>query len=189
MAYKEGDDLFPRDSQDKLIFSDVDYIDTWRAMEDLVEAGLCLSIGVSNFNQQQLQRLLKVARIPPSNLQIECHPYLNQQKLMDFCKIHNIVVTSYSSLGSPTTTSYAKPGDYPILENPKVLLLAQKYKRSPAQLLLRYQLDRGNVIIPRSSSKKHLLENFNILDFKLSAEDIEELNGLDFGGRYMIMPG
>lgn len=186
MAYKDGEELYPRDANNKIIFSNVDYIDTWRAMEDLVDAGLCLNIGLSNFNIAQIERILKVARIQPFNLQIECHPYLNQQKLMDFCKDHNIIVTAYSPLGSPSSP-YAKPGEYPILENPKVLELAEKYKKTPAQLLLRYQLERGNVVIPRSANKDHMAENFNILDFKLSAEDVAELNGLDFGGRFMIM--
>ncbi|KAM7357896.1 aldo-keto reductase 1B-like [Cochliomyia hominivorax] len=186
MAYKDGEELYPRDENNKAIFSNVDYVDTWRAMEDLVDAGLCLNIGFSNFNISQIERILKIARIPPANIQFECHPYLVQQKLQDFCKSHNIAVTSYSSLGSPSSP-YAKPGEYPILQHPKVLTLAEKYKRTPAQLLLRYQLDRGNIVLPRSANKDHMSENLNILDFKLSQEDVKELDGLDFGGRFMIM--
>lgn len=186
MAYKDGEELYPKDENNKVIFSNVDFVDTWRAMEDLVDAGLCLSIGLSNFNIVQIQRILNMARIPPCNLQIECHPYLNQQKLMDFCREHKIVITAYSSLGSPSSP-YSKPGEYPILENPKILPLAKKYNKTTAQILLRYQLERGNVVIPRSANKDHMLENCNVLDFKLSAEDMKILNGLDFGGRFMIM--
>lgn len=142
MAYKDGAELYPKDENNKVIFSNVDYVDTWQAMESLVDAGLCLSIGLSNFNISQIERILKVARIPPSNLQIECHPYMNQHKLMEFCKAHNIVVTAYSPLGSPSSP-YAKPGEYPILQNPKILSLAEKYHKTPAQLLLRYQVDRS----------------------------------------------
>uniref|UniRef100_A0A1A9W746 NADP-dependent oxidoreductase domain-containing protein n=1 Tax=Glossina brevipalpis TaxID=37001 RepID=A0A1A9W746_9MUSC len=81
----------------------VDYVDTWKAMEPLVDEGLCRTLGLSNFNIQQIGRILKVARIPPSNLQIECHPYLNQTDLMEFCKSYNMVVTAYSPLGSPSS--------------------------------------------------------------------------------------
>ena len=188
MAYKDGEELYPKDENGKPIFSNVDYIDTWKAMEDLVDAGLCLNIGLSNFNISQIERVLKIARIPPANLQIECHPYLNQHELMAFCKSHNIAVTAYSSLGSPSSP-YPKPGEYPILQNPTVLSLAEKYKKTTAQLLLRFQLELGNIVLPRSTSKEHMQENFDILDFKISPEDMIILNNLDCGGRFMIMDG
>uniref|UniRef100_A0A1B0G5E3 NADP-dependent oxidoreductase domain-containing protein n=1 Tax=Glossina morsitans morsitans TaxID=37546 RepID=A0A1B0G5E3_GLOMM len=186
MAYKEGDELYPKDENNRFIASPVDYVDTWKAMEPLVDDGLCRTLGLSNFNVQQIERILKVARIPPSNLQIECHPYLNQTDLMEFCRSHNMVVTAYSPLGSPTSP-YKKPGKYPILQNPKVLEISDKYKKTPAQVLIRYQIDRGNVVIPRSASKDHMLENFSLWDFSLKADDIQALDELCFGGRYMIM--
>lgn len=188
MAYKDGEELYPKDENGKPIFSNIDYVDTWKAMEELVDAGLCRHIGLSNFNRVQIERVLKIARIPPANLQIECHPYLNQKDLMEFCKSHNIVVTAYSSLGSPSSP-YAKPGDYPILQNPTVLSLAEKYKKTSAQLLLRFQVELDNIVLPRSTNKEHMKENFNIFDFKISAEDMILLNNLDCGGRFMIMEG
>lgn len=98
-AYKEGGENFPKDENDQIQFSDVDYVDTWRAMEETVDAGYAKSIGISNFNSEQVKRVLKEARIKPVTNQVECHPYLNQQKLSDFLKTVDIVVTAYSPLG------------------------------------------------------------------------------------------
>lgn len=99
-AYKEGGDDFPKDDNEKILFSDVDYLDTWKAMEELVDTGLTKSIGISNFNAAQTKRVLDVARIKPVTNQVECHPYLTQQKLSAYLKSVDIVVTAYSPLGS-----------------------------------------------------------------------------------------
>lgn len=186
MAYKDGDEVYPKDENDKVIFSNVDFVDTWQAMENLVDDGLCLNIGLSNFNISQIKRILNIARIPPCNLQIECHPYFNQEHLMEFCQAHNIVVTAYSPLGSPSSP-YMKPGEVPILHNPLIIELSKKYLKTPAQLLLRYQLERGNVVIPRSANKDHMTENFDILNFKITSKDMDIINSLDFSGRFMVM--
>lgn len=98
-GYQEGGEIFPKDENDKILFSDVDFVDTWKALEEAVDAGLAKSIGVSNFNVAQVKRVLEVARIKPVVNQIECHPYLTQQKLSDFLKSVDIVVTAYSPLG------------------------------------------------------------------------------------------
>lgn len=120
MAYKEGDDLFPKDADDKVIFSDVDYVDTWKSLEKAVDQGLVKSIGVSNFNAAQTQRVLDTCRIKPVTNQIECHPYLTQQKLTAFLKQNDILVTAYSPLGSPNRPWVTKD-DPVLLEDPKVI--------------------------------------------------------------------
>lgn len=122
MAYKEGDDLFPKDEDDNVIFSDADYADTWKSMEKAVDEGLVKSIGVSNFNAAQTQRVLDLCRIKPVTNQIECHPYLTQQKLTEFLKKNDIVVTAYSPLGSPNRPWVTKD-DPVLLEDPKVIRL------------------------------------------------------------------
>lgn len=109
-------------------------MDTWRALEKLVESGRVRSIGISNFNSEQTDRILSIAKIKPVTNQVECHPNLNQRKLIDFSKARNITVTAYSPLGRPHTTT----GQKLAISNPKVLELAQKYRKTPAQIILRY---------------------------------------------------
>lgn len=120
-AYKEGDELFPREANGEIAFSAVDFLDTWREMEKAVDAGLAKSIGISNFNKAQTQRVLDACRIRPVTNQVECHPYLTQQKLSDYLKSVDIVLTAYSPLGSPHRP-WATKDDPVLLEDPKVNL-------------------------------------------------------------------
>lgn len=120
MGYKEGGALFPSGADGKIEYSEVDYVDTWKEMEKLVDAGLVKSIGVSNFNKKQIERVLAIARIQPAVNQFECHPYLNQKKLIEFCKSKNIATTAYSPLGSPNRP-WAKADDVVLLDDPKVI--------------------------------------------------------------------
>lgn len=119
MAYQEDGDLFPRDKDENIIFSSVDFLDTWKALEAVVDAGLAKSIGISNFNAAQTQRILDSCRIKPVTNQVECHPYLTQQKLSAYLKTVDIVVTAYSPLGSPDRP-WATKEDPVLLEDPKV---------------------------------------------------------------------
>ncbi|CAB3231852.1 unnamed protein product [Arctia plantaginis] len=181
-AFKEEDDLIPTDADGKLIVSNVDYVDTWKTMETLVEKGLTRSIGVSNFNKKQMDRLLEAAKIKPAMLQIEVHPYLNQQLLIDYCRTHDIAVTAYSPLGS-LDRPWAKPGDPNLLEEPKIKSIAEKYGKSVAQVLIRYAIDRGLIVIPKSVTKSRIVENFNVFDFQLTLEDVKEIGSLECKGR------
>ncbi|XP_056630187.1 aldo-keto reductase family 1 member B1-like isoform X2 [Diorhabda sublineata] len=184
MAYKEEAELFPRREDGTIIFSDVDYVDTWKELEKLQEKGLVKSIGLSNFNEKQIERVLSIAKIKPVNLQVECHPYLNQKKLIDFCKSKGITVTAYSPLGSPDRP-FAKPGDVELLKDPKLTGIAAKYNKSPAQILLRFQVDRGIIVIPKSVNKNRLQQNFDIFDFTLSSEDLAVLDSFNCNGRIL----
>ncbi|XP_050311288.1 aldo-keto reductase family 1 member B1-like [Anthonomus grandis grandis] len=181
-GYKEELADFPIDESGKMQFSDVDYVDTWKAMEELVRKGLIKTIGLSNFNKAQITRVWDNSTIKPAVLQIECHPYLNQSKLIAFAKSKGIAVTAYSPLGSPDRP-WAKPGDPQLMEDPKLIELAKKYNKSPAQVLLRYQIDRGVITIPKSVTKSRIQQNFEVFDFQLTPEDIEYLNSFDCNGR------
>ncbi|CAH1098911.1 unnamed protein product [Psylliodes chrysocephalus] len=183
-ALKEGGALLPKRPDDPVlsIFSNVDYIDTWKAMEVVAKKGLTKSIGVSNFSKRQLERVLESATIKPVNNQIECHPYLNQKKLIAFCKSKNIAVTAYSPLGSPDRP-WAKPDDPVLTEDPKIKELAAKYKKSSAQIILRYLYQNGVIPIPKSVTKSRIQENIKIFDFELSAQDVAVMDTFDCNGR------
>jgi len=181
-AYKEGEERFPKDADGKNIYSDVDFVDTWKAMEEAVDSGLAKSIGVSNFNKDQLARVLAAARIPPVNNQVEIHPYLNQQDLIDYCKQKGVTVTGYSPLGSPDRP-WAKPEDVKLLDDPKLIELGKKYKKSAAQVVLRWATQRGVITIPKTVKRERLIENMNIFDFELSQDDVTYVNSLDVNGR------
>ncbi|XP_046599870.1 aldo-keto reductase family 1 member B1 isoform X2 [Neodiprion lecontei] len=182
IPYKEGKELQPTGVNGEILFSDYDYVDTWKAMEKLYEKGLAKNIGVSNFNEEQLERVLKEGKIKPVTNQVECHPYLTQIKLSEYCKSKGITITAYCPLGCPDRP-WGKPEDPKLLDDLKITSIAKKYKKSPAQVVLRYQVQRGHIVIPKSVNKSRIQENFNIFNFELSKEDIELINSFDCGGR------
>lgn len=184
-AYKYvGDDvMFPLDDNGDVIMNEIDYIDTWRAMERLVELGLTKSIGVSNFNEAQLERLLSVAKIKPVCNQIECHPGLIQKKLISFCRDNNIVVTGYSPLGRPDPTNNLT--NY--VSDSQIVEIAKKHNKSPGQIILRYLVENDVVPIPKSSNMKRIEENINIFDFKLDDLDHKILQTFNTGHRIFPM--
>ncbi|XP_069363682.1 aldo-keto reductase family 1 member B1-like isoform X1 [Maniola hyperantus] len=187
-AYKEdGDWLFPTDESGKIQFSDVDYVDTWKAMEHLVGEGLVRSIGISNFNSKQVERLLKSATVKPVVNQVECHPYLNQKRLQEFCEARGIKLTAYSPLGSPDRP-WAKPGEPQLMDDPKLKAIADRLGKTVAQVLIRYQIERGNIVIPKSVTKSRIQSNYQVLDFQLSAEDMQLIDTFDCNGRVLPMP-
>ncbi|XP_031635516.1 aldo-keto reductase family 1 member B1-like, partial [Contarinia nasturtii] len=161
--------IFPLGSDGKPLTSDVDYLDTWHAMEKLVESGRVHSIGLSNFNSEQTERVFSNSKIKPVTNQVECHPNLNQRKLIDFSAVRNVTIIAYSPLGQPS-----KPisnGKKLAISDPKVLELAKKYNKTPAQIILRYTIQNGAIVIPKSTNKNRIEENFNIFDFELSDGD------------------
>ncbi|XP_045781524.1 aldo-keto reductase family 1 member B1-like [Maniola jurtina] len=185
-AYQEGGELFPVDAAGKTIPSPVDIQDTWKAMEVLVDQGLVRSIGISNFNKKQVDRIVQAARIKPAVNQIEVHPYLNQHKLIEHCRSLGITITAYSPLGSPDRP-WAKPGDPHLLEDPRLKSIADRYSKSVAQVLIRYAIDRGLIVIPKSVTRSRIQQNFNVFDFQLSPEDIQLLASLECNGRLCSM--
>uniref|UniRef100_A0A1I8IZL9 MFS domain-containing protein n=1 Tax=Macrostomum lignano TaxID=282301 RepID=A0A1I8IZL9_9PLAT len=151
MAYVEDREFFPKDENGKFIFSEVDYLDTWKAMEQLVDEGLAKAVGVSNFNSEQLGRILANCRIPPACLQIESSPYFVNGRLIDFAQRAGITVVAYSPLGSPKRP-WAKPGDPQLLDEPLLKAIGAKYGKSPAQVVLRFQLERNVGVVPNDEA-------------------------------------
>ena len=175
--------LFPVDEKGNALYGNEDYTDTWRGMEECVKLGLTKSIGLSNFNSEQIERILSVAEIKPVMNQVECHQNLNQKKLREFCAKRGIAITAYSPLGSPARP-WAKPGDPSVtVQAPEILAISEKYGKTPAQVVLRYLVDIGTIPIPKSSSKERIGQNISIFDFKLTPEEVATIDKLDCGAR------
>ncbi|KAJ8680124.1 hypothetical protein QAD02_015911 [Eretmocerus hayati] len=163
---------------------EIDFVETWHGMEQCAELGLTRSIGVSNFNSEQLTRLLDAASIKPVMNQIEVHINLNQKKLREFCSSKGIAITAYSPFGAPGRNSiFQPPGDEVDLHTETVSKIAKKYSKTNAQVALRYLIDIGTIPIPKSSSEKRIRENIDIFDFKLTPEEIAAIDKLDTGFR------
>lgn len=167
-------DPFPKDSNGKRQKLDVDYLDTWKAMEVLVQTGNVRSLGVSNFNSQQLDRLISSATIKPVANQIEYHPNLNQRKLIEFSNARNITTIAYSPLSRP----HAVVGRSIAINHPKVKEIGVKYGKNPGQIVLRYLHQNGVVIIPKSTNRARIRGNIDIFDFNLNTDEMKFLDSL-----------
>jgi len=178
-----GRPLFPKDEDGKPLFGHSDYVAVWAEMEKFVTAGLVRNIGISNFNHNQIDRILASCKIRPAVLQVESHPYLAQSKLVAYCKGKGIAVEAYAPFGAPDR-SWAKPGDPILLEDPLVRQIAEKHKRTPAQVLVRFQLERGVVVIPKSVNKQRLQQNIDAVTFRLDEGELNQLLTLDRHYRY-----
>uniref|UniRef100_A0A8C9JZG1 Aldo-keto reductase family 1 member E2 n=1 Tax=Panthera tigris altaica TaxID=74533 RepID=A0A8C9JZG1_PANTA len=169
----------------------LDYLDLYlmhwpmgfKAMEDLVVTGLVRAIGVSNFNHQQLERLLNKPnlRFKPVTNQVECHPYLTQKNLINFCQSRDVTVTAYRPLGGSSE-------GVALLDDPVIQRIAQKYNRSPAQIVIRFQIQRNVIVIPKSVTPTRIRENIQVFDFELSETDMNDILDLDRNFRMCTLP-
>ncbi|XP_053698652.1 1,5-anhydro-D-fructose reductase [Sabethes cyaneus] len=167
------------DNQQIVLETNTDHISLWKVMEKIQEDGLARNIGLSNFNQRQIQRIIDNCQIKPANLQIENHIYLQQPELVKFCKSHGISVTAYSPLGSKGIETLLNREVPVLLDNPVVKEIANKLNKSTAQVLLRHLLQREIATIPKSTNPKRLRENIDLFDFKIEDSDMVRLNALD----------
>ncbi|XP_025301167.1 aldo-keto reductase family 1 member C15-like isoform X1 [Canis lupus baileyi] len=183
---KPGEELFPKDKDGKIIFDRVDLCATWEAMEKCKDSGLAKSIGVSNFNRRQLERILSKPRLKykPVCNQVECHLYFNQSKLLEFCKSKDIILTAYGALGSDFGKEWVNQDAPVLLKDPVLNAVAARHGRTPAQVALRFQLQRGVVALAKSFNEKRIRENFQVFDFQLTPEDMETLSSLNKNIRY-----
>ncbi|XP_056596100.1 aldo-keto reductase family 1 member D1-like [Triplophysa dalaica] len=181
VAFKPGDVFYPKDENGKYIFYQNDLRATWEALEACKDAGLTKSLGVSNFNRRQLELILNKPGLkhkPVSN-QVECHPYFTQPKLLEFCRQNDITVVGYSPLGTSRDASWVNLKCPPLLEDPLLVSIGKKYKKTTAHVALRFNAQRGVAVIPKSFSSERITENFQIFDFSLTEEEssaIEKLN-------------
>ena len=153
------------------------YTATWKVMEEIYRSGRAKAIGVSNFLQHHLEDLLKTSQIKPMVNQVECHPYLVQQPLIDFCRSHQIVFEAWSPIMRGAVNDIALMKE-----------LSEKYKKSPVQITLRWDLEKGIVTIPKSVHKERIIANADIFDFKLTTDDIERIDALSKNQRFGAHP-
>lgn len=146
------------------------YLETWRVMEEIHQSGRARAIGVSNFLIPHLEDLLRNSRVVPAVNQIEFHPHLVQPELLDFCRNHGIQVEAWSPLMQGQLVSV------PVIQD-----LAEKHQKTPAQIVLRWDLQHGVVTIPKSSRPERIVENSRVFDFELPPADMEALDALDQG--------
>ncbi|KAJ8767234.1 hypothetical protein K2173_013631 [Erythroxylum novogranatense] len=151
---------------------------TWRDMEKLASMGLVRSIGISNYDIFLTRDCLAYSKVKPAVNQIETHPYFQRDSLVKFCQKHGICVTAHTPLGgSVANTEWF--GSVSCLDDPVLKGLADKYEKTVAQIVLRWGIQRNTVVIPKSSKIERLKENFEVLDFKLSEEDMDLIKKVD----------
>ena len=148
------------------------YLDSWRALEELYQQKKVRAIGVSNFHLNHLVDLMEHAQVQPVVNQIELHPYLTQKEQIAFCGDHHIAVEAWSPIAQGTC-----------LKEPVLLHIAQKYGKSTAQVVLRWELQQGIIIIPKSVHQNRIVENAQIFDFSLTDEEMTAIDGLNKNGR------
>ncbi|MGY0694334.1 aldo/keto reductase [Virgibacillus sp. FSP13] len=146
-----------------------EYVETYKAMEKLYKDGRVKAIGVCNFNIEHLQRLLDECEVVPAVNQVECHPFLQQKELKDFCEKHDIYLEAWSPLMSG--------GD--VLNSAEVKAIADQHGKTPAQVIIRWHLQYNNIVIPKSVTPSRIEENFDVFDFELSDGDMQKMAELD----------
>lgn len=151
------------------------YIAGYRLMEKAYKAGKVKAIGLSNFNEEQIREILSVCEVRPAVLQTEIHPYSQEKGLKEFLAKEDIVIQAWYPLGH---------GDVALLQEPVFSKLAEKYGKSNAQIILRWHIQAGNVVIPGSKNPEHIRANFDLFDFELTAEEMQEIQKLNKDKRY-----
>ncbi|MDO6561397.1 aldo/keto reductase [Paraglaciecola chathamensis] len=175
----------PSAENPKMELAPVPLFETWQAMEALVEKGLTKEIGVCNYNTGLLNDLMAYAKIKPAMLQVESHPYLTQERLMKLAKQYNIQVTAFSPLGALSYLELDMAGAAEsVLEQSVVKAAAQRLGKTAAQVVLRWGVQRGNAIIPKTSKPERLAENLAIFDFELSQQEMDDINALNSNRRF-----
>jgi len=149
-----------------------DYVSTWKTLVEFYRDGRARSIGVSNFQPHHLRRLHEESETRPAINQIEVHPFLTQPGLRTFCAEHEIAVEAWSPLAQGL-----------VLDDPEIVSIAGRVGKTPAQVVLRWHVERGDIIFPKSVTPARIKENIDIFDFELSGEDVERISALDRGER------
>ena len=174
-AFQPGDNQDPRDQNGKVIYDEgVTLIDTWRAMETLVDGGKCKAIGLSDISVERVREVFEPARIKPAVVQVESHPYLPQTEILEFCNSNGLVMEAFAPLGHGI-----KPG---VLQDPTIIEVAQRVNKTPAQVLLAWAVQRGTAVLTTPKTPDRARENFDIST--LPADAMEQINAIQTRQRF-----
>ena len=155
------------------------YVESWKTLEKIRESGRARSIGVSNFLVPHLERLLAETGIVPAVDQIELHPAHQQPEVTAFARKHGIAIEAWGPLGQ---------GKYPLLTEPSVTAAATAHGKTPAQVVIRWHLQSGNIVFPKSNRRERMVENFTVFDFELSPAELASITALERVGRVSAHP-
>ncbi|MDT0644779.1 aldo/keto reductase [Zunongwangia sp. F363] len=185
VAFKKGIG-FPKNDEDYYSLEEVPITETWEAMIEAKKQGLVKHIGVSNFSIKKLQDLMDKTDENPEMDQVELHPYLQQNELLEFCSSNNINVTAFSPLGSGDRADSMKADNEPsLLENETIKKIADKHGASAGQVLIKWNEQRGTAVIPKSTNEGRIKENLKSTGLKLDEDDLKEIAALDRHFRYV----
>jgi len=179
-AFRPGDDQDPRDENGNVIYDEsTTLMDTWRAMENLVDRGMCKAIGLSDVGLDQLREVFDQSRIKPAVVQIESHPYLPETEILEFCKVNGIVMLAFAPLGHGMT-----PG---VLEDPVIVTIARRIRKTPAQVLLAWAIERGTAVLTTPKTPDRAKENFDVS--ALPGDAMVQINAIETRQRLNLVVG
>ena len=184
IAFKPGVG-FAKLREEFYTYQDIPLAQTWEAMQDVKASGLTKHIGVSNFNQAKLKEVLALTGDKPEMNQIELHPFLPQQALVDFCWENEILLTAYSPLGSPDSRAERHKDDPTLLNNQVVKKIADKHQAGVGQVLIAWSIARSIAVIPKSINKDRIIDNLKAADLILDQEDLSQLAAIGVAHRFV----
>ncbi|XP_052801462.1 1,5-anhydro-D-fructose reductase-like [Mya arenaria] len=183
-----GETICPLDENGKGIPADHKLEDVWKAVEECQKAGLTKHIGLSNFNKSQVTRILNSCSIRPVASQVEVSPYFSNRPILDFCKEKGMTLTAYAPLGAPNRPWHESGQPGPVFDEPILKEISASKGKSIPQVILRFHIQRGLVVIPKSITPSRIKENIDVFDFQLSEEEMTKIASLDRNFRAFAEP-
>ncbi|KAJ5297842.1 hypothetical protein PENANT_c012G03533 [Penicillium antarcticum] len=183
VAWKRGEELFPKDDGVPVMQHDVGLMDTWKAMEQVLKTGKTKAIGVSNCDKYEMERLVKDTSVVPAVHQLECHPWLQQHDFTAWHRVNGIHVTHYSPFGNQNAIYGNKRGTERLVDEPVLAEIGKKYNKTAAQVTLAWGVTLGHSVLPKSKTPSRIKSNLEG-DFKLSPDDMKQIETLNQKRRF-----
>lgn len=178
VAFEPSEENFPKDSNGKTKTADIDYVLTYKAMEQVLRTGKTKAIGISNFSLSELERLLEETSVVPAAHQMEMHPWLQQKNFTQFHKQKGIHITHYSPFGNQNEIYDSGKGIRKLMDDPVLVEIGKKHGKTGAQVALAWGITNGHSVIPKSKTESRIKQNLDG-DFELDADDMDKIAGID----------